>query len=173
MGRDAKWRAGIVGVLALAIAGPAWAENRPPPPGLAVVLTVSGAIAGADADGVVQFSLADLAALGEVEFSTSTIWTEGVVTFTGVPLSRVLDHVGATGGTLVLTALNDYSASKPASEVEPEAPLIAYLRDGVAMPVRDKGPLWVVYPYDASPAYQSEIVFSRSVWQLARIHVTD
>lgn len=163
----------LTAALALAVAVPAWAENRLAPPSLPVVLTVSGSIAGTNADGVAQFGLADLAALGEVEFSTSTIWTEGVVTFTGVPLSRVLDHVGATGGTVVLTALNDYSASKPAAEVEPEAPVIAYLRDGVAMPVRDKGPLWVVYPYDASPAYQSEIVFSRSVWQLARIHVTD
>jgi hypothetical protein len=35
--------------------------------------------------------------------------------------------------------------------------------------VRDKGPLWVVYPYDSKPDYQSELIYVRSIWQLAQM----
>ena len=49
--------------------------------------------------------------------------------------------------------------------------VLAFLRNGDEMSVRDKGPLWVVYPYDSTPEYQSELIYSRSVWQLARIEV--
>jgi hypothetical protein len=43
--------------------------------------------------------------------------------------------------------------------------------DDRPMSVRDKGPLWVVYPFDDVPAYQSETIYSRSIWQLDRIEV--
>ena len=42
---------------------------------------------------------------------------------------------------------------------------------GAPMSVRDKGPLWIVYPYDQNTDYQSEVVFSRSIWQLNRITI--
>lgn len=50
--------------------------------------------------------------------------------------------------------------------------ILAYLLDGQPMSVRDKGPLWLVYPYDASPAFRSEVIYSRSIWQLDRISQT-
>ncbi|MDP5360810.1 MAG: oxidoreductase, partial [Paracoccaceae bacterium] len=34
-----------------------------------------------------------------------------------------------------------------------------------------KGPLWVVYPYDMSADYRSEVIYYRSIWQLDRIEV--
>jgi hypothetical protein len=37
------------------------------------------------------------------------------------------------------------------------------------MSIREKGPLWLVYPYDLNKAYQSETIYSRSIWQLVRI----
>jgi hypothetical protein len=39
------------------------------------------------------------------------------------------------------------------------------------MTVRDKGPLWIVYPYDAKPEYRQELIYSRSIWQLDHIEV--
>ena len=50
-------------------------------------------------------------------------------------------------------------------------PIIAYYTNGEEMSRRDKGPLWVVYPYDSDIAYQTELVYSRSIWQLDRISV--
>ena len=41
------------------------------------------------------------------------------------------------------------------------------------MTLRDKGPLWVIYPFDDDPRYRSETVYFRSIWQLNRIIVMD
>ncbi|WP_252928140.1 hypothetical protein [Paracoccus sp. 08] len=43
---------------------------------------------------------------------------------------------------------------------------MAYLMDDREISVRDKGPLWIVYPYDADRQYQTEVIYSRSIWQL-------
>jgi hypothetical protein len=40
------------------------------------------------------------------------------------------------------------------------------------MSVRDKGPLWLIYPYDSKAEYQSETIYSRSIWQLVKIDLT-
>jgi len=39
------------------------------------------------------------------------------------------------------------------------------------MPVREKGPLWIIYPFDATNAYRTESHYARSIWQLERIDV--
>ena len=39
------------------------------------------------------------------------------------------------------------------------------------MPVSDKGPLFIVYPYDSDPALHSQKFYGRSVWQLSRLIV--
>ena len=171
--------------LALA-AHPALAERASPSapsaagtalPALAgpVLLTVTGRIAGAegtgDSPGVAKFDAARLAALPRREFTTSTIWTEGVQSFSGVELRSLIDHLGVSSGTLKITAVNDYSIQIPVSEVAAGGALLADLRDGKPMTVRDKGPLWLVYPYDSASEFRNEVVYSRSVWQVDRIEV--
>jgi len=44
-------------------------------------------------------------------------------------------------------------------------------RDGVDMPVSDKGPLFIVYPYDSEPELKSQLFYSRSAWQVAELIV--
>ena len=39
------------------------------------------------------------------------------------------------------------------------------------MPVRDKGPLFVVYPYDSDPELRSQKFYSRSAWQVKSLIV--
>jgi len=121
--------------------------------------------------GPVQFDQAMLAALPQVTIVTSTIWTDGPQEFTGVPLTSLLAATGMTGGTLVAMAANDYVIDLPVPELTDQAPIIAYLRNGKPMTTRDKGPLWIVYPYDSDPAYRTEVVYARSIWQLDRIEV--
>lgn len=116
------------------------------------------------------YTRADLEALGPLEFTTTTIWTEGDQTFTGTPLSALLVDAGISEGTIRATAINDYAVEIPVDEViDSEWPIVAFLANGEAMSVREKGPLWIVYPYDADPAFRSEVVYSRSIWQLDRI----
>lgn len=111
----------------------------------------------------------DLALMRHVTFATTTIWTEGRHEFSGVPLSDILKDAGVLVGNVDLYAANDYVATVPLNEIEPDIPIVADLLDGEPMSLRDKGPLWVVYPYDSDPKYQSETTYTRSVWQLVRI----
>lgn len=141
--------------LLLALAGPALADDP--------LLTVVGP------DGTQTYDETALQAFGPVSFATSTIWTEGQPTFTGVPLQTILTDAGIDQGTVSAVAINDYAVQIPVDEVTADYPIVAFQQDGQAMSVRDKGPLWVIYPYDSDPALQSEVTYARSIWQLVRI----
>lgn len=138
-----------------------------------IVLTVSGEISEHNQNDTAVFDINMLSELPATEFTTSTIWTEGDVQFTGVSLDVLLEQVGGTGSTMFATAINDYAVEIPVSDAQAGGPIVAYLMDGQPMSVRDKGPLWIVYPYDSNAEYQSEIIYSRSIWQLDRIVFAD
>ena len=136
------------------------------------VLTVDGAISVTNVEGKAAFDMEMLQSLLEVTFRTSTVWTEGVHEFSGVPLKAVLAHLGATGATSVSArAINDYSVEIPVGSITDTAPIIAYHMDGARFSRREKGPLWVVYPFDSDEAYRSEVIYGRSIWQLDRLTV--
>ena len=122
-------------------------------------------------DSSVDLSLVELDAMQQVTFDTTTIWTDGIVTFSGVSLKALLKAQNVTGEMIEMVALNDYSVTIAMSEITKEAPIIATRMNGELMSVRDKGPYWVVFPYDDNPLYQSEIVYSRSIWQLNKIRM--
>ena len=138
-----------------------------------VVLTISGGVAETNGDGEARFDMAMLKALPATEFTTTTIWTDGKIRFTGVLLKDLLAAVGAHGKTVHAVALNDYAIDMPLADAMSGGPLLAYAVNGQPMPVRDKGQLWIVYPYDSDAKYRSELAYSRSIWQLARIEIGD
>ena len=156
----------------IAFASPVLATELNAPQG-DILLTVSGEISNTNASGVAQFDLKMLKALEQSEITTDTIWTAGEHVFTGVRLDVLLDHLGAQGTTLAATAINDYSVDIPTSDAKPEGPIVAYAMDGKEMSRRDKGPLWVIYPYASSSEYRTEVIYSRSIWQLDRLEVSD
>jgi hypothetical protein len=159
--------AGALAIAATSFAGAAslaQPEDKP-------ILTVAGSIAVTNKDGVAQFDRRMLEALGAVSFETTTPWYSGPVTFEGVPLAKVMEAVGAKGETLVAVALNNYSAELPMEDAKKYNVILAYKRNGEYMSVREKGPLFVVYPYDSMPELKNQKFYSRSVWQLSRIEV--
>ncbi len=136
-----------------------------------VILTVSGDIAHTNVGDEAQFDLEMLDALERASFSSSTIWTEGKIAFEGVWLSTILSTVGAKGSTFRATALNEYSVDLPAEDALEGGAMLAVRMNGVEMSPRDKGPIWLVYPYDHDDKFRSEVTFARSVWQLYRLEV--
>lgn len=128
------------------------------------------AVTGSDGS-VLSLDIDDLTALPVSEIRTNTIWTEGQQVFQGVALRDLLDHVGAAEGIVTAVALNDYLIDIPTSDAVKPGPVVAYLHNGEPMSVRDKGPLWVVYPYDDDPSYNTEEYYARSIWQLIRLEV--
>jgi hypothetical protein len=160
-----RFLAVLVVFLAAAAFGraPAGAQNAP------VVLTVTGRIAAQPAPR--DFTLAGLEALGVHSLRTTTPWTDGVQEFTGVRLRDLLAAVGAQGGTLAMTALNDYTVEIPAADAHAYDVIVAFRRNGRAMPVRDKGPLWIIYPLDQHAELRDAEYQARMIWQLRRIDV--
>ncbi|WP_323781918.1 oxidoreductase [Thalassovita sp.] len=116
-----------------------------------------------------RMTVEDLKKLPHAGFETSTIWTEGLQTFEGVWLKDLIRHLDVSEGTLELSALNEYLIEIEVEEVGDLGALVAYMRNGKPMTARDKGPLWVVFPYDSDVKFQSETTYARSVWQLDRI----
>ena len=99
---------------ALYFATSATAGSLPEPNG-DVLLTISGEIQNEPRDGVILLDRDMLEAMPKVQFTTSTIWTETPVEFTGVSLRHVLDHAGFEGSNIEAVALNDYKVEIPAS----------------------------------------------------------
>jgi hypothetical protein len=86
-------------------------------------------------------------------------------------LSKLLEKLGVESADLEMTAINNYKVRIPAEAIETDAPIIANRIDGEKFGVREKGPLWLVFPYDESERYRSETIFAYSIWQLTSIHV--
>jgi len=124
-----------------------------------------------DGSDIRELSDADLSALPQISFTTSTIWTTEPATFSGPSLAAVLDMVGAKGAALSMIAVNDYKVEMPRSTVEQETPIIANRINGEPFSIRDKGPLWLVFPYDSDPRFQTEEIYSFSIWQMNQIRV--
>ncbi len=156
----------------LTTAGAVRADDVPSPSG-DVILTVSGAPEAANVGDTIQFDRDTLAALGMETIETTTIWTEGPQTFEGVPLVNLVEMMGLSDGILSATAINDYAVEIPVEDAVEGGPIIAMTLNGEEMSVRDKGPLWVIYPYDSSSDYRTEVIYSRSIWQLDRISVVE
>jgi hypothetical protein len=153
----------------LAVAGVARADTKPAESQGKPILTVSGKIGAAE--GSAQFDREALERLGMVSFETKTPWYDGSMTFEGVPLAKLMAEVGAKGDRIQAVALNDYSSEIPIEDVAKYNVILALKRNGEYMPVRDKGPLFVVYPYDSDPELKSQKFYSRSVWQVKALLV--
>lgn len=135
------------------------------------LLTISGDVALTDGSDILVLDRDALVELPATTFETSTIWTDGVHSFTGVSLADLAAELGVENGQFLATAINDYTVEIPFSDAVEGGPIIAYLMDGEEMSVRDKGPLWVIYPYDSDADYRSEVIYSRSIWQLDRLEI--
>ena len=137
------------------------------------ILTITGDIANTNGDGVAEFDFAMLDALEGRAAEMDTPWTEGKTAFDGPLFKAVLDAAGARGKTLIVKALNDYSAEVPMEDARNYPTILAIRMNGAEMSVRDKGPLFMIYPFDKHPELYNEKYFSRSVWQIKEIEVVD
>ena len=141
-----------------------------PKPTGRVILTVKGQL-GAGHGPAVDFDDAMLAAMAQRTLNTQTPWHEGVKAFTGPLLRDVLGAVGAKGKTIRAIALNDYKVDIPFEDAGAIDVVMARLLDGKPMPVRDKGPLFIIYPFDDRPELRTPQYFSRCAWQLRTIEI--
>ena len=141
-----------------------------PPTGV-VLLTVGGRVRNTNDGRRAQFDMAMIEALTQQTVVTRTPWFSKARRFTGPLLRDLLSAAGAQGTMLRLVALNDYQVDMPFDDAQRHDVIVARLLDDKPMSVRDKGPLFVIYPFDARPELRSAIYYSRSAWQLRTIEV--
>lgn len=162
-----------LGGAAAGLAGRSWtaqaAQPIPLPKG-DPVLTISGKITNPNSGATAVFDMATLEAHGLTSLTTKTPWTDRTK-FSGVLLDTLMKRLGAYGTTIVLSALNDYSAEMPISDCAANKPLLATRMNGQFMPVSDKGPLFIVYPFDSNPDLARQTFYGRCVWQLDRMTI--
>ena len=149
---------------------PCQAQSLPAPTGR-VILTIAGNISATNAPGEARFDVAMLEALGEAKLITATPWTEGEVAFEGIWARDLMEAVGASGEQATALALNDYQAEIPVTDFTERDVLLALKTNGKYMRVREKGPIWIVYPTSKSGEMQDMESRGKMVWQLKRIEV--
>jgi hypothetical protein len=156
---------GYVGATATSAAEPL------PAPTEKAILTISGRIGTTNKGETAEFDRPMLESLGLETIETTTPWYNGPMKFEGVSLDKLMKLVGAKGERAVFVALNDYSSEIPMEDFAKYNVILALKRNGEYMPVRDKGPLFVMYPFDSRPELKNQTFYGRSVWQVAKIVV--
>ncbi len=160
--------AGLLLVAGL-LAGTALAQE--PVRAQAPTVLITGKVHAAHSPKGFALTAAVLEKLPQKSFTTNAPWTKAPQTYTGVLLRDVLVHLGASGTQLQAIALNDYAATIPVEDARQFDVIVAYKIDGQSIPVRDRGPLLIMYPFDAKPELQHRRFYERAVWQLKSVNV--
>lgn len=164
----------------------AWAQTRGLPAADQAVLSVGGRITPQAphnnfdlastqrprlSNGQLKFDLQTLESLPQHKFTTMTPWSDKAIQFSGPLLRDVLAAAGAQGQNILATAINDYRINIPVSDAMRFDMIVATRMNGEHMSVRDKGPLFVVYPFDSLPELQQARYYERSIWQLTSLEL--
>ena len=135
------------------------------------ILVISGKITTKNAGEVARFDMKMIEALPQHSFTTSTPWFDRPVKFTGPLLADVLAAVKASGSNVGAVAINDYRITIPVADAAKFQVIVARLIDDKPIPVREKGPLFVVYPFDSSAELRTSTYYERSIWQLKALDI--
>jgi len=122
-------------------------------------------------NGTLRFNLNTLESLPQHQFTTMTPWSDQPIAFSGPLLRDVLALAGTKGHTILANAINDYRVNIPFEDATRFDMIVATRLNGDRMSVRDKGPLFVVYPFDSLPELQQARYYERSIWQLKSLEV--
>lgn len=136
-----------------------------------VVLTIQGGVGRTNQGDQAQFDMKMLEKLPQKSFTTQTPWYPQPVSFTGPLLHDVLAAAGAKGSKITAVALNDYKTEIPFEDATRHEVIVARLMNERPMPVREKGPLFIVYPFDTKAELRTELYYNRSAWQLRTLQV--
>ena len=158
----------LLGAAALLLTGTSHALDAPKGK---VILSITGNIRFKNAGDRADFDMDMLAALPQHSFTTSNPWYKELKKFTGPLLRDVLAAAGAQGSTLKAVALNEFKVDIPVADTRQFSMVLARLMDDKPMLIREKGPLFIVYPFDANPELHSARYYSRSAWQLRTLEV--
>lgn len=135
------------------------------------LLVVTGKIKETNVGAEAHLDRALLYSIGLKKLATSNQYEPGIHNYEGIMLQDLLSFLGASGTTLVATALDGYSVEIPVHDAERYPVILAMKSNGVPMAVRDKGPIWIIYPIDQFKELKDQKYSARSIWQLKQLDV--
>ncbi|MTI10726.1 molybdopterin-dependent oxidoreductase [Curvivirga aplysinae] len=148
-----------------------YASDLPTPEG-EVILTIDGNVGVRNLGNTAIFDLEMLQALEVKTYETHTPWSDHMYRFKGPTLESILKTVRfEEGQTLTLYALDGYQTDLNWKDATEFKPILAYSRNNVPMSRRDRGPLWLIFPYDAHEELKDARYDNFWVWQVYRIEV--
>lgn len=142
-----------------------------PAPSGDVILTLTGSIANTNAEDQLDLDMATLEQMELVEYTVDDPYLNDTLTFRGVLLDTLLNiaHADENATELFTTALDDYQTAIPLSVIQWPV-LVATTQDGERMPVSDKGPIRIIFPYHHYDLAHEDYR-DYWVWQLRTIEV--
>ena len=130
----------------------------------------------AKGESLASYSLEELDALDQTEFETTNPFLDDAAVFSGPLVLDVLaesDIEVTEGGSIQVAAINDYAVSLPFDDIMKYDVILATRMNGEVMSIRDKGPIWVMYPISDFPELADSIYSSRLVWQVDRLSLVE
>lgn len=131
-------------------------------------LTVSGKT-GEGQQVRIVLDLADLERMPQHSFSTNSPWTKEPQEYTGPLLRDVLALLKSSGTQIHAIALNEYKVTIPVEDARRFDVIVAHRINNKPIPIRERGPYFVMYPFDQRPELQRADYYNRSIWQLKSI----
>ncbi|NDW05121.1 hypothetical protein [Jiella pacifica] len=120
------------------------------------------------------FSRNDLAALPQTRFETKAPWIATPAVFEGPSVAALLRAFApeATFERAEIGALDDYMVAAEVPRLVADGAIFAIRQDGAFMPVAQKGPVLVIFPFDDRPELQDKSHFGLCIWQISQIRLS-
>lgn len=144
---------------------------------LSAILTVFASSATAQTlltiehDGVsVEYNLEELEALPQTKYVSGNPFFDGEQEYSGPLLREIFKDAGLLDQDSVsMRAINEYTINFPVADASKFDVVVATRINGKLLSVRDKGPLWVMYPFSHHEELSDPVYKGRTVWQLVKI----
>lgn len=118
----------------------------------------------------ITFTREDLAALPQTEFTTSTPWTTKPHHYQGPQLRLLMEKLPQPVQSIRVFAVNGYASEISAAELQKYPYVLTMQQDGKNLTLRNKGPLWILLPFDEQPGLSAnQTILNQSVWQVDKI----
>lgn len=114
-------------------------------------------------------SRSELDSLPQIEFSTTTPWSNGLHTYRGPLLASLLKSRGIQSQKMQLIGLDEYTQPLDLSKFNGVEVILATSEDGRLLPRRSRGYVWVMLPFSRYPELDHTDIHALMVWQLTRI----
>lgn len=117
----------------------------------------------------VTLTRSELENMPQTTLTTHLPWVKGQAEFKGVKLTTLLNAYQLKPTKILMSALNDYSASTDWQHITKYEPIIAIEKNNQYLKIRDYGPYWLVFSIDKYPELGKRKNLAKMVWQLETI----